>query len=188
MKPITNAQPQAAVSEVAAMCEAGRFEEAIARAEAIVQDGWSPDDVAQMRFHVSLANVQLGNMVRGAELLAQARARFEAANNASMLAETMAAEASLAVLQQRPDAIDVAARALAACRGLRPIPTELEVKALGCLAAANLNAGRWENAIQACEEAIERAGPVFDMRRQAKLFNDAWIDDQELGQLDKATH
>src|SRR5439155_2391634 len=146
------------------------------------------DDVAQMRFHVSLANVQLGNMVRGAELLAQARARFEAANNASMLAETMAAEASLAVLQQRPDAIDVAARALAACRGLRPIPTELEVKALGCLAAANLNAGRWENAIQACEEAIERAGPVFDMRRQAKLFNDAGIAHKELGQLDKATH
>ena len=170
------------------MRASGRFEEAVAWAEAIKESGWSPDDLAQIRFQLALAYVQLGNTVRGAEVLAEARAHFEATNDESMLAETMAAEASLAVLGQKHDAVEVAARALAACRDLNPIPRELEVKALGCLAAANLNAGRWEKTIDACEEAIERAGALFDMSRQAKLFSDAAIAHKELGQLDKAAH
>jgi tetratricopeptide (TPR) repeat protein len=101
-----------------------------------------------------------------------------------MLVECMATEASLAQMKQLPNAIQLTEQALAACRRLEPVPSQLEVRILTALAAANLAIGAWTEAITFYEQAIERAGPLFDLRRRAKLMGDVAIAHRELGRLD----
>jgi tetratricopeptide (TPR) repeat protein len=130
--------------------------------------------------------VQLGKPDLGTGLLAEARGHFEAMDDAEMLVECMAAEASVACLEQRPEALGLAMRALAACRSLTEVPNALELRILNSLAGAQLLVGQKSEAITTFEEAIKRADPVVDMRRLAKLLGNAGIAYKELGQLEKA--
>src|SRR5260370_19161405 len=98
----------------------------------------------------------------------------------------MAVEALVAQMRQQPNAIGLGEEALYTCRKLNPIPSRLEVQILNTLAAANLVAGIWDQAVGFYEQAIERAGPVFDMRRRAKLMADLPIPYRELCPLDRS--
>src|SRR5260370_32723781 len=98
----------------------------------------------------------------------------------------MAVEASIAQMRQQANAIRLGEEALYTCRKLNPIPSRLEVQILNTLAAANLAAGIWEQAVGFYEQAIERAGPLFDMRRRAKLMGDVAIAYRELGPLERS--
>src|SRR5258708_15795164 len=89
-------------------------------------------------------------------------------------------------MRQQANAIRLGEEALYTCRNLNPIPSRLEVQILNTLAAANLAAGIWDQAVGFYEQAIERAGPLFDMRRRAKLMGDVGIAYPELGRLDRS--
>src|SRR5258708_20279392 len=86
-------------------------------------------------------------------------------------------------MRQQANAIRLGEEALYTCRNLNPIPSRLEVQILNTLAAANLAAGIWGQAVGFYEQAIERAGPLFDLRRRAKLIGDVAIAYRELGRL-----
>ncbi|HET7338188.1 MAG TPA: tetratricopeptide repeat protein, partial [Candidatus Dormibacteraeota bacterium] len=103
-------------------------------------------------------------------------------------AECMGAEASIAFLEQRPDAIAVAMKALAACRSLPNIPPALELRILNGLAVAQCRYGEFEEAIKTFEKAIELADPVVDMRRLGKLLDCAGIACRELGRMEQAVN
>ena len=164
----------------------GRFDEAIALGESILELEPPSKIRGKARHLVAMAALQLGRMERGEELLEQARADIEAEADAVMLVELMTTEACLAEMRQRPEAVELAEQTLAACRRLEPVPTALEVKVLNAVAAAKLAAGDWQGAADAYEVAIDRSASLYDMSQQAKLLTNASIAYRELGQPDRS--
>jgi tetratricopeptide (TPR) repeat protein len=175
------------VNELELLNSAGRYEAARALGESLLNAGGSEAAMGGIRYQLAMAYLQSGQLDLGAALLADARLYFEARGNVRMVAECVASEAGLAVTRQQRDAVQIAVDAVAACRRLEVVPSSLEVRALDYLAGAYVTAGEYQKAAEAYEEAIERAGPLFDIRRHARLFNDAAIAYKELGRLDEAT-
>jgi tetratricopeptide (TPR) repeat protein len=165
----------------------GRHDAAIELGEAILALPAPARRRAMVRYELAMAYLQSGEIERGEALLATASAYFETARDAAMVAECKATEAGLACMRQQPQALGLAKEALAACRRLAPIPAPLEVRVLNYLASVYVTSGEWQKAVEAYEEAIERAGTLIDMRRRARLFNDAAIAYGELKRLDDAT-
>jgi tetratricopeptide (TPR) repeat protein len=172
--------------ELERLCSSGRYEEAITLGESILELERSAPRQGEVRIFLATANLQLGRIDRGEHIVAEARAELASAPDPVTLVECMALEASIAQMRQQADAIRLAEEALYGCRKLDPIPSRLEVQILNTLAAANLAAGIWEQAVGFYEQAIERAGPLFDMRRRAKLMGDVAIAYRELGRLDRS--
>ena len=172
--------------ELESLCSSGRYEQAIILGESILELERSAPDQAEVLIFLATANIQLGRIDRGERMVAEARAQLATVPDPVALVECMAQEASIAQMRQQANAIRLAEDALCACRKLDPLPSRLEVQILNTLAAANLAAGIWEQAVGFYEQAIERAGPLFDMRRRAKLMGDVAIAYRELGRLDRS--
>ena len=179
-------ESQTRLIELEALYAEGRYEDAVRLGESMLELGSSAYRLGRIRFYLAMAYLQLGRPERGGEVLAEAKSHFEAINDPVMLVECMGAEASIAYLKQRPNAIELAEKALAACRNLLPIPQPLEARMLFTVASTSLMAGAWERAITFYEEAIESAGALLDLRREAKMYHGLSWAYQELGQLDTA--
>lgn len=175
---------QAMLSSLETLYTGGRYEPAITLGESILELATSAQSRGKVLLFVAMANLRLGRMRPAERMLTEARAHLITAGDPVELVECMTTEAILAQMKQRSDAVLLAEEALQACRKLDPIPGELEVEILNALAAANLAAGAWEDAISFYEQAIVRAAPLFDMRRRAKLMGDVACAYRELGRLD----
>ena len=175
-----------ATHELERLCSSGRYEQAITLGESILELETSAPNQGAVRILLATANIQLGRIDRGEQMVAESRAQLATAPDPATLVECMAVEASIAQIRQQANAIRLAEDALYTCRKLNPIPSRLEVQILNTLAAANLVAGIWEQAVGFYEQAIERAGPLFDLRRRAKLMGDVSIAYRELGRLDRS--
>lgn len=176
----------AALADLEAMVSDGRFTEAIALGESLLGLGTSAHRLGRIRYFVAMAYTQMGQNERAEALLAQARAHFEAINDGVMLAECLGAEASLAYLNQRPEALALAEKALAVCRALEPVPLPIEARLLGILAtalAANLD---WDKAVETYRAAIDAAGSFVDLRLLARMYRELSAAYKELGQMDTA--
>jgi len=172
--------------ELADLYDRGSYDEAIALGESMLESDSSKAERGMVQFHVGMSYLQLGRPQQGKQLIAEARAYFEAARDEVMVVDCMNAEASVAFLEQRWDAVERATTALAACRSLKPVPPVLEARVLFTLASTNLAAGDWEASIKFYEESLERAGSVVDMRRHAKALGGLGFAHHELGHFDKA--
>ena len=179
-------QLRALLSEVESLYDAGLYAEAIRVGEPIWGLPSSSYVRGRVRLYAAQAYLQLGKPDLGKSLLDDARRDFEAIGDAQMIVECMAAEASLACIEQRPEALSLATEALRACRSLRQSPIALEVQILSSLASCQLLVGQTSGAIKTFEEAIDRADPVVDMRRLGKLLGNAGIAYDNAGQLEKA--
>ena len=168
------------------LCRAGAYADAIALGESMSSMSGSPYFQGRARLHLAQAYLQHGQPDRSKAPLALAKRHLDAIDDPEMAVECLAVEASIACTEQRPDALDLAAEALGACRSLRPVPAALELAILSSLASSQLLAGHKNDAIATFEEAIGRADPVVDMRRLAKLLGNAGIAYRELGEFQKA--
>jgi len=182
----TTNETQAALADLEAMVSDGRYAEAVALGRSLLDLGSSAYRLGRIRYFVAMAYVQLGEPERAASLLAEARAHFEAIKDGAMLAECLGAEASLAYLAQRPDALALAEKALAVCRSLKPVPTPTEARLLGIVASAHVANLDWDKAIEFYQAAIAAAGSFFDLRGLAKTYSGLSSAYRELGQLDIA--
>jgi tetratricopeptide (TPR) repeat protein len=178
--------PAALLARLEELYDAGRYADAAALGETMLELRGSRAVRGRIRLQLAMSYLQLGRTDLGSRLLPGARVEFEAIRDSEMIVECMAAEASAACLEQRPDALDLAKSALAACRALEVVPRTLEVRILGCIASTQRLFGNAREAIETFEAAIERADPVIDMRRLGKLLGDAGVAYEELGKLDKA--
>ena len=176
----------AALADVEAMVGDGRFTEAIALGESLLDLGTSAHRLGRIRYFVAMAYIQMGQTERAEGLLAQARAHFEAINDGVMLAECLGAEASLAYLNQKPEALALAEKALAVCRALDPVPAPTEAHLLGILATAHVANLDWDVAVKTYEEAIDAAGSFLDLRLLARMYRGLSSAYKELGQMDTA--
>ena len=179
-------EAQAALTDLEAMVSDGRYDEAIALGRSLLDIGSSAYRLGRIRYFVAIAHMRLGQPDRAVGLLAEARAHFEAINDGVMLAECLGAEASLAYLTQRPDALALAEKALAVCRSLEPVPTPTEARLLGIVAGVHVANLDWDKAIELYEAAIATAGSFFDLRGLAKTYSGLSSAYLALGQLDTA--
>ena len=176
----------AALADLEAMVSDGRFTEAIALGESLLDLGTSAHRLGRIRYFVAMAYTQMGQKERAEALLAQARAHFEAVNDGVMLAECLGAEASLAYLNQRPEALALAEKALAVCRALEPVPLPIEARLLGILAPAHAANLDWDKAVETYGAAIDAAGSFADLGLLARMYRELSSAYKELGQMDTA--
>ena len=182
----TTDETQAALADLESMVADGRYNEAIELGRSLLNLGTSAYRLGRIRYFLAMSYISLAQPDKAVRLLAEARAHFEAINDSVMLAECLGAEASLAYLTQRPNALELAEKALAVCRSLTPIPTPTEARLLGILATAYVANFEWDKAIEYYQEAIEAAGSYFDLRGLAKMYGGLSSAYQELGQIDIA--
>jgi tetratricopeptide (TPR) repeat protein/DNA-binding XRE family transcriptional regulator len=177
---------QAALAELEAMVGEGRFTEAITLGESMLDQGTSAHRLGRIRFFVATAYIQMGQTEPAERLLTQAHSHFEAINDGVMLAECMGAEASLAYLNQRPEALELAERALSVCRSLRPVPAPTEAHLLAILATAHVANLDWDKAVEIYGEAIRASSSFADLRLMARMYRGLSSAYKELGQMDTA--
>lgn len=179
-------QLQSGLADMESLYNAGHFAEVITIGEPMSGLHRSPYLRGKVRLRVAQAYIQLGKPDLAKGPLAEARWDFEHVDDAAMLVECMAAEASIACVEQRPEAVGLATKALAACRSVRECPNALEVQILSSLGSSQLVAGQTAQAIATLEEAIGRSDPVVDMRRLGKLLGNTAIAYGDLGDLENA--
>jgi tetratricopeptide (TPR) repeat protein len=176
----------AALADLEAMVSDGRFTEAVALGQSLLDLGTSAHRLGRIRYFVAMAYTQMGQNERAEALLAQARAHFEAVSDGVMLAECLGAEASLAYLNQRPEALVLAEKALAVCRALEPVPLPIEARLLGILATAHVANLDWDKAVETYGAAIDAAGSFADLGLLATMYRGLSSAYKELGQMDTA--
>jgi tetratricopeptide (TPR) repeat protein/DNA-binding XRE family transcriptional regulator len=182
----TTDESQAALADLESMVAVGRYNEAIELGRSLLNLGTSAYRLGRIRYFLAMSYLQLAQPDRAVGLLAEARAHFEAINDTVMLAECLGAEASLAYMTQRPNALELAEKALAVCRSLTPIPTPTEARLLGIVATAHVANFEWDKAVEFYQAAIEAAGSYFDLRGLAKMYSGLSSAYHELGQIDIA--
>ena len=187
------AEPQGAADdtdtrliELEMLVAGGRHADAIALGKSLLDRSASAYRLGRIRLLLGQAYLADSEFDRAAGMLEDARAHFEAVNDGVMLAESIGAQARLAIATQSGDAVGLAEKALAVCRGLKPVPTPTEARLLGVLAAAGLAALDWDRAIGAYEEAIEIGSSVFDLHRVARLYGELGAAYNAAGDLDSA--
>jgi tetratricopeptide (TPR) repeat protein len=179
-------ETQARLAELEAMVAEGRYLEAVELGDALLELGTSAYRLGRIRYFLAMAHLQLGQPERGAALLADARAHFEAINDGVMLAECLGAQATLAYMTRRPEAVELAERALEVCRSLNPVPLPTEARLLGIVATAHVANQAWDKAVEFYQAAIEASGSLFDLRRLAATYSGLGSAYHSLGQVDTA--
>jgi len=179
-------QTKTGLIELEAMVAEGRFAEAIALGARLLDLGSSAHRLGQLRYLLAQAHLQLGKPDMAVSLLREAHAHFESVDDTLMLAECIGSEATVAYMTQKPEALDLAARALAVCRGLKHVPASTEARLLSILAAVHFVNRDWPAAIKLYEEAIEVAGSLFDLGRMAKMYSGLSSAYRETGHVDAA--
>ncbi|HEY1456563.1 MAG TPA: helix-turn-helix transcriptional regulator [Candidatus Dormibacteraeota bacterium] len=176
-----------AVADLEAKIADGQYEQAIVLGNSLLSLGSSAYRLGRIRYFLAMAHLQLAHPEQASGLLAEARAHFEALNDGPMLVECLGAEASLAYLTQQPDALARAEKALLACRSLDPVPPVTEARMLAIVAGAHAVNQDWDSAVKFFEDAIARAGSLFDLRRLSKMYAGLSMAYQNVGQMDAAS-
>ncbi|HEY1420858.1 MAG TPA: tetratricopeptide repeat protein [Candidatus Dormibacteraeota bacterium] len=179
-------QTQSRLAELEALVAEGRHAEAVELGGSLLELGSSAYRLGRIRYFLASAYLQLGQPERGLALLTEARAHFEAIGDGVMLAECLGAEATVATMTHRPDALELAERALTVCRSLDPIPAPTEARLLGIVATAHVTNRDWDKAIELYQAAIDASGSLFDLRRLATVYSGLGTAYRNLGQLDTA--
>lgn len=173
------AEPQGTVddtdtrlAELGALQADGRNTEAIALGRSLLDRSASAYRLGRIRFLLGEAYRAAGELDLAAGMLADARSHFEAVSDGMMLAECVGAQAMLALATESKEAVGLAEKAVALCRGLKPVPAPTEARLLGILGAAHLAAHDRTSAIAAYEEAIAVASSVLDLRLMAREYGE----------------
>jgi len=172
--------------ELEARVAEGRYEEALALGEQLLNLGSSAHRLGPLRFLLAQAHLQLGKPEQAVSLLREAHAHFESVDDALMLAECLGSEATIAYMTQQPEALELAQKALAVCRSLKHVPAATEARLLAILANVHVANRDWEKAIKHYEEAIETAGSLFDLGRMAKMYSGLSSAYRETGHVEAA--
>jgi tetratricopeptide (TPR) repeat protein len=148
-----------------------------------VLDSWSE---ARVRYYLGRAQMDLSQPDLALDNFRRARLVFEEKGDQWMVVDCLDWEAGSLYVQERPEAIEVAQRALSACRNLSPVPPAVEAHILGHLGAIHVSRHEWAKAIGLYEEAVAVAGAVRDLSRVARMYSDLSVAYQEIGDLGSA--
>lgn len=103
-----------------------------------------------------------------------------------MVVECMDWEAGALSLLDLPEALTLAEECLARCRELSPVPLATETRILGRIAAILVSRHRWNDAVTFYDQALRQSGPLGDLGRTARTFNELSLAYLQTGDLSKA--
>ena len=182
----TSRELDAKLAELQDLYEAGRDHDVIDLGDSILATPVPAPRRGEVSLFLAMANLRLRRIQVGEQRLNEAWTDLAVGGDPVLRAECMITQSQLAIMKQSPQAVGLAEDALAAVRTLKPVPSRVEVRALNALAGAHVRAGSWAAAISCYERAIECAGPLFDMRRQALMATEVAIAYRELGMVDRS--
>lgn len=169
-----------------ALLAEGRSQEAIRLGKWMLEQSWSAFQLDRIRHMLARAYIQASLPELAEPLLNEARAHFRAVNDRELLAECIAMQAELAIVNEPKAALALAQEALGVCRSISPVPQPLEARIVAVLAAAYAANRDWDAAIAAYEHAIEAASPLLDLKRMAQLYSGLGAAYHEIGEVQTA--
>lgn len=165
----------------------GRIDEAIKLGRSLLEQGTSAFRLGNIRFQLAQAYLNSSEPELAEPLLAEARSHFEAVGDGRMTAACIGAQAALATIKHSKDAVALARQALELTATQSPRPFGLELRLYGLLAAAYMEAGEWDAAIEANSHLIDIGMPMLDARNLARAFGQLGEAYLALGQGENAT-
>jgi tetratricopeptide (TPR) repeat protein/DNA-binding XRE family transcriptional regulator len=178
----------AGTSELERLITIGDPEGAVASGEELLGSQPDPEVIAQVKFLMATAHLQLAQWVQARRLASVARVYFEQAGDMLMTAECLGSEAAAAYMMMDPGALALAEGALATCRSLKPVPSLTESRLLAILANVHAMNHRWQAAIDTYEQAIAAGDVVHDLRRLSILYSGLSLAYSETGQVSHSAH
>jgi len=163
------AGPRLPLDEVELLLERGELEPAVALAQQLLQktsDKWS---LAQLHCWIGQALARSLRPGPALEHLRQSRGIAEDVGDRWLAVECLDWEAAALTLEQDPSALEVAERALRACRELEPRPPATEARILSRIANIHLLQHEWERAVKNYEAALRAADELRDLSRVARI-------------------
>jgi len=193
-KPITyflaDAAPQAGpplpLDEVLLLLERGELEAAIALAQQLLQktsDKWS---LAQLHCWIGQAFARSLRPGPALEHLRQSRGIAEDVGDRWLAVECLDWEAGALTTEQDPSALEMAQRALRACRELELRPAATEARILGRIGNIYVLQHDWEQAVENFEAALDAADELRDLSRVARIHQGLAASYGQLGDAARA--
>ncbi|MGH7862402.1 MAG: tetratricopeptide repeat protein [Candidatus Dormibacteraceae bacterium] len=168
--PLFDLPPESGLLELEQRVLDEQFESAVEAGTRLLERPLDRATTAQVRLFMGEALVWLGRSGQALDLLMTARMEFDRSGDRMREVSAMDWEAMALCMLQRPEALDLAQRALAACRGLGVTPIPIEVRILSHLGSIHVLRHEWDEAVGSYEQAIQRAGSMRDLRRLGLMY------------------
>jgi tetratricopeptide (TPR) repeat protein len=150
-------------------------------------DGMSPGhDRALAQFYAAQAHIRQAQPELARPLLEAAMSHFEAQTDASMVVECLDWYAAILHVEEDPEALPTARKALRLASELRPLRTRTLVRIWGRIGAISVSQHKWKAAIEAYQKAVDVGGDLLDLSRMAKMYNDLSIAYRCMNRIDEA--
>ncbi len=137
----------------------------------LLDQPWTAGDAAVIHFSIGQAYCRLVRPAEALIHLKMAREEFERLGDELMVVEALDWESSALGLQENPEALPMANKALERCRRLEPRPEQVEARILGHIAAMYVVSQSWPLAVRYYEEAVVAASGVKDLLQLAKMHH-----------------
>ncbi len=146
------------------------------------------DEALQARVSIITADayLQTASVDAALPLLAQARAILEVTDDKLLLAECLDLQAAAEHLLENPSALALARQALAIAKSANPTSNRTLVRIYGRIGSICVAQHKWQDAVDAYEQAVAAGAGILNMSRLAKMNNDLSIAYRRLGQLERA--
>jgi tetratricopeptide (TPR) repeat protein len=151
-------------------------------------DEMSGHDRALAQFYAAQAYIRQAQPEPARPLLEAASSYFETQGDGPMVVECLDWYAAILHVEEDPEALPTARKALRLASELRPPPTRSLVRIWGRIGAISVSQHKWKMAIEAYEKAVEVGGDLLDLSRMAKMYNDLSIAYRCTNRIDEARH
>jgi len=173
--------------EIEQLLAEDQFRRVIATCEEQLANRLSRSDSARLRLLEGVAYMRQADAGRAAPLLMAARQYYEATSQKALAVECLSWEVNIPFLLEDPEALPFAEAALARCRHLNPVPLDAEVRILSRIAGIHLFNQNWAEAVKVFEIAVDKLGPLRDLKRMAIVYGDLGWAYRELGNPERAS-
>lgn len=179
-------EQRAGLEEIGIALAQERFADALTLATQVLDHIGSGRDRARAQFFAAQAHIRQAQPELARPLLEAARAEFEAEGDRFMAVECLDWYAAILHIEQDPEALPTARHALRLALELRPVQTRSLVRVLGRIGAISVAQHKWQDAVDAYEQAVEVGDELLDISRTAKMYNDLSIAYRRMNHLEEA--
>jgi tetratricopeptide (TPR) repeat protein len=178
--------PAHQVDELERRAALGLFDEVIRLGRQLLECSPAREDAARVRVAMGQAHIRLQQPEEAEAVIADARRFYELTSNKPRLIDCLLTEVAAKIQREEPAALEAAEQALALCRTLKPIPSDVEIRLLQRVAIASMQRREWRRGIEALETALALAGQMEDLTQQAMYYADLANAYQEIGEVEVA--
>jgi tetratricopeptide (TPR) repeat protein len=143
-------------------------------------------DRARAQFYAAQAHIRQAQPEPARPLLEAAKSYFEGQGDDPMVVECLDWYAAILHVEEDPEALTIARKALQLASQLRPVPTRTLVRIWGRIGAISVSQHKWKAAIEAYDKAVEVGGELLDLSRMAKMYNDLSIAYRSMNRIEEA--